>query len=121
MIKKNTMLTTKEFYITKKVHNEIIENLDTYYYQLDKFKNLDDNRLLKWVCEAIKENTNLWLYLTIQGKRKEFALNSYYYLLQVAKEKTEQQENKIWRIALDFSKRKLITLFENYDSNPITI
>jgi hypothetical protein len=115
------MLTTKQFYITENVHFEIMSNLDTYYFQLDKFKNLEDNKLLKWVYEALRENSTLWLYLTIQGKREEFALNSYYYLLQLAKENAQCQPHRIWRISMDISKRKVKGLFENYNQYQITI
>lgn len=113
------LFTQDDFIITNAVLDQIKNSPEMYDFHLNIFNSLEMNPLLKWTYETLQKYENLYLTLCIQERTKEFTVNAYYHLLQLATQYEDIDIN--WTSALELAQETICELFQKYDEKRIEL
>lgn len=113
------LFTQDDFLITNAVLDQIKNSPEMYDFHLNIFNSLQMNPLLKWTYETLQKYENLYLTLSIQERTKEFTVNAYYHLLQLATQYEDIDVN--WPSALELAQETICELFQKYDEKRIEL
>ena len=75
------MITAEEYYITKKIREQIASDPETYRFNLSLIDSEASVPLIDFARLTLEEYENLRLMLSINEGLDEFIIHSYYYLL----------------------------------------
>lgn len=113
------MITAEEFYINKKVRDQILSEPETYQFNLSLINVESRVPLIDFAKESIEEYEQLRLMLSINDGVDEFIIHSYYYLLdQVLYYESTGLPNQI---AVEMAKEDLLGVYANYNTREIKL
>lgn len=118
-VKNKNMLTAEEYYINKKVRDEITSEPETYRFNLSLIDSEASIPLMDFARLILEEYENLRLMLSINEGVDEFIIHSYYYLLdQVIYYESTGLPNQI---ATEMAMEDLKELFSNYNEKKLQL
>ena len=118
-IKNKNMLTAEEYYINKKVRDEITSEPETYRFNLSLIDSEASVPLIDFARLTLEEYENLRLMLSVSEGVDEFIIHSYYYLLdQVSYYESTALPNQI---ATEMAMEDLRVLFSNYNEKELQL
>lgn len=113
------MITAEEFYINKKVRDQILAEPETYQFNLSLINSDSKVPLINYAKESLEEYENLRLMLSINEGVDEFIIHSYYYLLdQVIYYESTGLPN---HIASEMARADLLELYSNYNEKQLQL
>ncbi|SHK63775.1 hypothetical protein SAMN04488007_3471 [Maribacter aquivivus] len=113
------MLTAEEYYINKKVRDEITSEPETYRFNLSLIDSEASVPLIDFARLTLEEYENLRLMLSVSEGVDEFIIHSYYYLLdQVSYYESIALPNQI---ATEMAMEDLRVLFSNYNEKKLQL
>lgn len=113
------MITQEDFFITQKVQFEIENNPELYQLNLSLFKDLSTNPLLNWIYITLDQYDHLCRMISIQERKQEFAVNSYYHLLHLITNYELTGLNS--GSSLELAQNDIKDLFENYNNKELNL
>ena len=108
-------MTQEQFSISEEVINQIKNNPELFHFHLDMFSSLENNPILKWTHETLKNYENLLLTLSVQERKDEFTVNAYYHLLNLAT--NYEDVNLNWSSALELAQENIKELFSKLNED----
>ncbi|KIZ37579.1 hypothetical protein OO18_27925 [Raoultella ornithinolytica] len=119
ILKNKNMLTAEEYYINKKVRDEITSEPETYRFNLSLIDSEASVPLIDFARLTLEEYENLRLMLSVNEGVDEFIIHSYYYLLdQVIYYESPGLPNQI---ATEMAMADLKELFSNYNEKELQL
>ena len=113
------MITQKDFFMTEKVQCEIENKSEMYQLKLSLFKDLSVNSILNWVYTTMEQYDHLCRMISIQERKHEFAVNSYYHLQHLIDKYELTGLNSV--SSLELAQNDIKDLFESYNNKELNL
>lgn len=113
------MLTKEEFYVTEEIEKQVKANKFAYAENMEMVGFPENNPLINWVYESLKNYEMLLLMLNIADYKNEFVINAYYFILN----QTEYYEadDLAYPNATELARQDLLEIFEVYNVKKIVL